>query len=354
MKALVTGANGLIGNNLVRTLIGEGVRVRAFVRPSSDTSLLRDLPVELVYGDVTEATGPLESASKGMDFIFHAAMYFTYAGKTREELETIALAGTANVIDAARSAGVRRVVVTSSSVVFGYSETPSVRDEKSGLANTARQTPYVAAKIQQDLHALALSREKNVDVVLVCPTITVGPYAKALGPSNGIIVAYLNDPWRFTYPGGCNIVSVTDVARGHWKAALNGIRGEHYILGSENMRWREIHKAIAELSGVKEPQFELNHLQSYMASTGDEVFSWLTGKVPLSTREQASMVGRYYWYADEKAAGLGYKPAPARTALAEAISWLAASPLISREVRTTLSLHPDVYRARRQLKQERA
>jgi len=346
MRALVTGANGLIGNNLVRVLLREGATVRAMVRPTSDLTYLRDLPVEIVYGDVTKKEDVVGVASN-MDFIFHTAMHFAYTGRSAEEMESTARSGTENILRAAEQAGVKRTVVTSSSVIFGYSESPKILDEQSSLAAGISQAPYVAAKILQDEHALSIGSKLGIDVVLVCPTISIGVYGHTLGPSNGMIVAYLNDPWRFTYPGGCNIVSVIDVAYGHLLAAQRGKAGEHYLLGSENLEWRGVHSLIGELSGVKGPQAELNHTLSYLASTADELMAWGGRRSPLSTRAQAAMVGRYYWYSHQKAAALGYSPRPARLALAEAISWLAASSHVSREVRTTLRLHPDVYLARR-------
>jgi dihydroflavonol-4-reductase len=257
------------------------------------------------------------------------------------------LNGTENVLRAASESGVKRAVVTSSSVVFGYSETRTVRSERSGLADAKDQAPYIAAKIKQDSHALDLAGRSGLEVVLACPAISVGAFGATLGPSNSIVLAYLNDPWRWTYPGGCNIVSVADVAYGHWLAAQTGLPGEHYILGSENLEWREIHGMIAELCGVPAPAFELNHSMSYLGAAAEEFRAWINGSPALVTRAQAEMVGRYYWYSHDKAAAIGYKPRTARTALAEAISWLAASPHMSREVRTTVRLHRDVYLQRR-------
>jgi dihydroflavonol-4-reductase len=354
MKALVTGANGLIGANLVRVLVNEGAQVRALVRTTSDLTNLKDLPIELIYGDVAVNDGTLVAATEGMDVVFHAAMHFSYTGRTAEELETTAISGTENVLRAARTSKVKRTVVTSSSVVFGYSHNRTVSNEQSGVADYTGQAPYVVAKSRQDLHALQSARQLDVELVLVCPTMSIGPYGRTLGPSNGMIVAYLNDPWRFTFPGGCNIVSVRDVAYGHLLAARHGAAGERYILGSENLEWREVHQLISELSGVQSPGSELNHTLAYLASTAEEIRAWFAHSPALSTRHQAGMVGRYYWYSHQKAAGLGYQPRSARSALAEAISWLAASQHISREVRTTMRLHPDVYAARRMRVPERS
>ena len=85
---------------------------------------------------------------------------------------------------------------------------------------------------------------------------------------------------------------------------------------------------------------------TFLAATAEELRATIGGRAPLSTREQAAMVGRYYWYSHAKAAALGYAPASARAALIETISWLAASPHISREVRAGMHLAADIYRFR--------
>ena len=369
LTALITGANGLIGANLARVLLAHGVRVRALVRPTSNLAALQGLPVERVFGDVTAGDGALLAAATGCDYVFHAAMPFTYAHTAA--LQTTALDGTTHVLRAARDAKVRRVVVTSSSVVFGYSSDRTVRDETCAVEAGRGESAYVRAKVAQDEHAIELAQQWGLDVVLVCPTMSVGPYATVLGPSHAVIVSYLSDPFRLTYPGGCNIVAAPDVAQGHWLAALHGTPGEHYLLGAENLEWATLHSLVADLCGVPRPQAQLNHTQAYLAATAQELLAWtqpspgtaraFVGARPraggplrptqrseaLNTRDQAAMLGRYYWYAHSKIAQLGYRPRTAYAALAGAVSALVAGPHITREVRATLRLHPDVYALRR-------
>jgi dihydroflavonol-4-reductase len=142
-----------------------------------------------------------------------------------------------------------------------------------------------------------------------------------------------------------------DVARGHILAANAGRAGERYFLGSENLEWSAIHRIISELCGIPGPNLSTNHTGAYLAATTAELQAWLTHRAPLTTRAQAKMVGRYYWYHHEKAAALGYTPMPAKQALAEAIAWLAASPHISQAVRVTLQLSREVHLARQNLTQ---
>jgi dihydroflavonol-4-reductase len=279
--------------------------------------------------------------------VFHTALPFAYTGQVEADLARIALDGTANVLNAAKATSVPRVVMTSSSIVFGYAGTGTVIDESEGLATAAGQPAYVDAKLRQDREAARIAGDLGVELVRVCPTMAVGAFGPRLGPSNGIVVQYLSDPLRMTYPGGCNIVAAVDVGIGHVLAAEFGRPGEHYVLGSENLTWTAIHEIVAELSGVDRPRVMLNRTTAYLAASTEELLARVGRRPPVTTRDQASMVGRYYWYSHERAAELGYTPVPARDALAAAIAWLASSRHISRETRTSMHLHPDVYAARR-------
>src|SRR5262249_41107846 len=147
-RTLVTGANGLIGCNVVRALLNAGYPVRAFVRSTSDISTLSDLPIEVFQGDVLDASS-VSTAAKECDVIYHCAALFSY-GSEFADLESVAVRGTVNVLQAARRRHVRRVVFTSSSVIFGYENRPRSRDELAGLSPEDEQEPYVTSKIRQE------------------------------------------------------------------------------------------------------------------------------------------------------------------------------------------------------------
>lgn len=344
MKALVAGAAGLIGSHIVRTLVDHGHEVTALLRPASNRAGLCGLPVNVLLADLLD--DELEPACAGHHVVFHAAAHFVYSGISRAALYDTAVKGTERLLLACARSGVPRVVLTSSSVVFGYSRNGVSIDETAAMPSDNAEPAYVAAKIAQHKCAQLLARQFALDVRFACPTMTLGPGGARLGPSNGLIVSYLTDPLRCTFPGGCNLVAVRDVADGHLLIAEHGEAGESYLLGSENLSWRQVHTMIAELAGVAPPRLELNHSLAYLAATADELRSAIAGHTALSTREQAGMLGRYYWYSHAKAAAVGYQPVPARDALIAAISWLAGSPHVSRETRTQMHLSHDVYRFR--------
>lgn len=351
MKSLVTGASGLIGGNIVRALLTDGHQVRCLVRSTSSQMTLEGLPVETVTGDVL-VREDISRAAHGCEVVFHAAAHFAYFGKTAEELRQTAVGGTTTVLQAAHDAGVRRVVLTSSSVVFGHSLEPVALDERSVLSSASGEPPYVAAKLEQDQLAREQARALGLSLVVACPTVSIGPVSPNLGPSNAIIVTYLRDPWRMTYAGGCNLVSARDVGRAHVALAEQGESGRHYLLGGENLYWHEIHRMISDLCGIRGPTGHATHAACLVAAAAEEAWARLAGRAPLTTREQARMVGRYYWYDDAKARALDIRMRPARTAMAEALAWLVASPHVPREERTQMTLGPEVYAARASLVKE--
>lgn len=353
MKALVTGASGLIGANLVRELLARSVAVRGLVREGSDLSALSGLDLELRRADIAFQPDAVTEAARDCELIFHTAMHFSYDPRRAVELDAAASHGTENVLRAAQTSGVRRVVLTSSSVVFGHSADGTSLDESAPSGAGEGDNAYVRAKVRQDRLALNLGEALGLDLILVCPTLSVGPFGSRLGPSNGHILAYLSDPFRLTYPGGCNVVSTADVAAGHWLAAVRGERGQRYILGGENLLWRDFHALVAELAGVDPPRAELNHSLSFLAATAEELRARATRREALSNRVQAAMVGRYYWYSHARAGRLGYRPRSARQSLAEALSWLVTSRHVGRELRAGLRLHDDVYAARYHAQPER-
>ncbi|AEE52755.1 NAD-dependent epimerase/dehydratase family protein [Haliscomenobacter hydrossis] len=344
MQVLVTGANGFIGCHLCQALHDKGYAVKALVRTTSDLRSLAKLEVDICYGDILQAE-TLEKAAQGCDFLFHVAGVFAYSGTPAHELINEAKRGIIHVLEAASKARVKRVILTSSSVTLGADAKKNIRDELS-TDTLDDATAYVMAKKMQESTAVEYAAQLGLDLVTVHPTLTVGGNDYGLTESNHAIVSYLQDPFKTTWIGGCNMVAVSDVAAGHILLAEKGKSGERYILGSENLEWAEVHKLISQLCGLPGPYLKAYHTSAYLGSIFHEALGFLTQQRPASTREQARMVGNYYWYSHEKAARLGYKPIPTKAALVKAISWLVASTHIPASVRASLQLSKEVFEYR--------
>ena len=177
---LVTGAGGFIGSHLVEALVREGRRVRAFVRYNGrgDAGQLRFLPaetrreVEVVFGDLRDANA-VQDAARGVDVLYHLGALigipYSYV-HPRETVETN-VTGTLNVLLAARERGVRRVVHTSTSEVYGTARSVPITEAHP----LQGQSPYSASKIGADMLAESFHRAFGLPVVTIRPFNTYGP-----------------------------------------------------------------------------------------------------------------------------------------------------------------------------------
>jgi dihydroflavonol-4-reductase len=340
MRALVTGATGLIGNHVVQVLISKGIRVRALVRSTSNLATL-PAKIEVVQGDILDQES-LHHAVKDCDTIFHAAGTFAYWGYDAQKFIEEAKTGMQNVVMAAVAANIQRIIFTSSSVTIGAVESPLELDE-SATGSFADAPAYIKAKVQQEETAFSLAKKYGIGIIALCPTLSIGGPDQHLTESNRMLVNYIKDPYKSTWIGGCNIVSASDVANAMVLLAEKGTPGERYLAGSDNLHWKEVHAMISELCGLPGPYFTAMRTSSYLVSAMEELWSALSNERPASTRSQAKMVGKYYWYNSQKLQDLGWQPVSSEQALVQALSWFVTSPHIAASQRASMHLHDKIY-----------
>ena len=343
MRVAVTGANGLLGAHVVRALLAAGHKPVAVVRERADLRGLTGVDTPLARAD-TRSRGDLMRAFDGAEVVVHCAAVYSYS-EDPARLERANVDGTRRVMEAASEAGVRRVVLTSSSVTCGSSAGPQQRDE-TGAIQDEWVPAYFRTKAAQEQVAADVAEARGLELVIACPTVVLGGPDWRLVPSNAVLVRYLLDPTRTTFPGGCNVVAVGDVARGHVLLAEHGTPGERYLLGGEDLGWRTLHTLVSELTGISGPHLTGSRSSAWLAASVAEGVARLTGTPSLATRDEARTVGRWYWYSSAKAAELGYTARPARATVAGALAWLVTSPQVPRLVRESLTLAQEVYDAR--------
>ncbi len=241
-KVLVTGAGGFIASHLVEQLVGEGAQVRVFTRYNSrnDVGMLRWVPssifsqLEIVQGDLRDVEA-VRAAVRGVDTVFHlgALIAIPYSYINPREVIDVNIMGTVNILMAARDFGVRRVIHTSTSEVYGTARYVPI-DEAHPLQG---QSPYSASKISADKIAESFYRSFEVPVATLRPFNTYGPRQSARAVIPTIITQALTrdevklgslDPSRdFTF--------VTDTAKGFLRIAeADNVLGEEINLGNDN------------------------------------------------------------------------------------------------------------------------
>jgi dihydroflavonol-4-reductase len=348
MRVLVTGATGLLGFQVCRAAADDGHDVVALVRDRRSPLAARLAAyrpdgggrVTLARGDLTD-DGSLHRAAAGAEGLVHCAALYAFGAPRADAVARTNMDGTRAVLEAAAHAGVRRVVVTSSSVTCGSSLVPEPRTEADRLG--IEPTPaYYRSKVDQERVALEVGTDRGIEVVLALPTVVLGGPYSSLAPSNAVLLRYLLDPTRSTYPGGANVVDARDAAAGHLLLLAKGTSGERYLLGGQDLTWRSLHRHVAELTGLPGPFLEVNAALAGAVSAAAEAWAGLTGGTPLSTAEEAATVGRYYWYSHDRAAALGYAPRLGRETVASGVAWLLAGDAVPRWVREALHVSEEV------------
>ncbi len=249
MKVLVTGATGFIGSNVLKRLVENGHNVVALVRETSNLDAFGDHvdDVELRYGDITDKASVYEAA-KGVRQIYHCAGMARLGPGREDKLNCINIEGTTNVLDAAMENDVEKVVYTSSVSAVGITGTkqPANELQKWNLGDLNIhyfKTKYLA---EQEVHKAV---GKGLDCVIVNPSYVFGP-----GDINFNAGRLIRDLYHRRIPfypvGGVCVVDIDIVVDGHLAAMEKGRTGERYILGGENITYKQVFDVICRVVGV--------------------------------------------------------------------------------------------------------
>ncbi len=322
MKALVTGASGFVGAAIVRALLGRGWSVRGLLRSSSNRRNLRDLPVDIVFGDLADGAS-LERALAGCDALFHAAADYRLGALDPHRLYQTNVEGTRAILQAAQRARVERIVYTSSVATIGLPPDGTPGDEATPVGLQDMIGHYKRSKFLAEQVAREWARSE-AHVVIVNPSTPVGPGDVKPTPTGQILVDAARGRTPAYVDTGLNVAHVDDVAEGHLLALERGRPGEHYILGGENLSLRDILTAIAELVGRKPPRIRLPHSLVLPLAHVAEAYSRVSGRPTRITVEGVRMSRKRMFFSSAKAVReLGYRWRPPRDALADAVRWFA-------------------------------
>jgi dihydroflavonol-4-reductase len=261
MRVMVTGGTGFVGWAVVRTLL-RGVLCReveevvCLVRPSSDVSRLNDRRIRLVRGDLNDAAS-LERAMAGCDQVYHVAAFYSTHPGDEARMMRVNVEGTANVLRAARTTGVRRVVHTSTIGTIGRPANGALPCEADQIVDLSRASAYARSKIKAEGLALEAARQ-GLPVVVVNPCAPVGIGDIAPSSTGQRLIAYMRGEAPSFLAGGINFCSVEDIAAGHLLAAERGRIGQRYILGhmAGNLQRDDFYALMQCITGLAPPSVE--------------------------------------------------------------------------------------------------
>lgn len=325
--ALVTGANGHLGNNLVRLLINKGIPVRASVRNIKNKEPFVGLNCEVVQSDISDKQS-LVNALQGVEtFYAVGAVFKLWAKDPKKEIYDVNINGTKNIVEAAVEASVKRIVYVSSIAALNYSTLPT---KESYGQNPDRRDMYYNSKNDGEKLAFELAKKHNIELVAVLPSAMIGNTAFApLSVSYNIINLILKKEIPVETKINLNWIDVKDVAEGCYLAATKGKNGERYILANE--KCTSI-KATTQIAQELFPELKIKLPVAvpkpilFIISWFMEIGSKISGKAPLlSTKDIAMFSGLQQDFDITKArTELGFNPKNSKQAITEAMKYLKA------------------------------
>jgi len=317
---LVTGGCGFVGSMLVDELcqqVAQRVRVLDVRAPAT---AFPD-QVDFLHGSIVDDT-VLSQAMQGCKLVYHVAAIPDLWLADKKQFHLVNTVGTQKVLAAAAQAKVEKLVYTSTeSIVVGTSRREGNADEASAVALQDMPGPYCHSKFLAE-QAAREAADKGLPVVIVNPTLPIGPGDERLTPPSRMLLGYLNGDYGAYLNSAFNLIHVRDVARGHILAAEHGRIGERYMLAGENLTLRELLAMLQELTGRKMPRAQVPWLLAYgFAAVSEFVADHITHKPPTAPLTGVRLARRPMFFDNQKACReLGLEPEPVRTALQEAIA----------------------------------
>lgn len=244
-RVFLTGASGFIGGRLAERLVARGDEVVGLARSDEGAAKVAVWGATPVRGDVLDPAS-LETGMAGCDAVFHVAGVNSHCPKDPERLMRVNVEGPQNMIRAAGTTGIRRLVLTSSAASLGETEgTVGTEDcpHRGSYLSTYDRSKHVGERA-----AFAAGREAGVEVVAVNPSSVQGP-----GRSSGngaLVIALLNGKLRAFVRTDVSLVDIDDCVEGHLLAAERGAPGARYVLNGGTITSDEALEIVTALSGI--------------------------------------------------------------------------------------------------------
>jgi dihydroflavonol-4-reductase len=317
---LVTGATGHVGNTLVRELLAQGKNVRALVLPGEDTRALKGLDVEQVSGDVLHPE-TLALAFAGVDVVYHLAGIISIMPGSDALMRRVNVEGTQNVLAAARQAGVRRLVYTSSIHALQRPPLGVVIDERLPFDPLNPAGEYDRTKAEATL-AVQQAVQAGLDAVIVCPTGIVGPHDYRDSELGTVVRGWMRQRLALLTDGVFDWVDVRDIARGHILACEKGRCGETYILGGERVSLAHLWVLVRETAGIYSQTVIIPFRLAVLAARAAAVWYRLTRTRGRFTPYSLETVNSNSDISIAKARReLGYAPRPIAETIRDTVLW---------------------------------
>ena len=327
MKIAVTGGAGLLGGNLIRTLLESGHSVRALIR--SSTAGIEGLDVEIYRGDVRNPDD-LNGCFQGMGAVFHCAAVVSIQGNVGGLVEEINIGGPRNVVAACLGQSVEKLVHFSS--VHALDPNPHdepITETRALCGDDSHHPAYARSKANGEREILA-GVAQGLDACILNPSGMIGPYDHVPSPLGEALVQMYKRSLPGLVNGGYNWVDVRDVVNSALVAMEKGRAGERYLVTGRSTSVRELAEAAEAVTGKKPPVFTSPLWLARLSAPVMEAIAVILKKPPIYTRESIQVLSDNDDFDISKARQeLGHDPRPLHESLRDAYAWFEQANMLT-------------------------
>lgn len=294
----ITGANGLLGNFIVRRFLAENLSVVALKRQHSDTGFLTDLSAKLEWrdADVTNSL-TLADALKGADTVIHAAAIVSFDPRRKEKIFETNVIGTQHVVNACLDLGVKRLLLVSSVAALGRNKLQVEINEENKWVDSDLNSDYAKSKYLAELEVYR-GKEEGLTISIVNPSVILAP-ANA-DKSSAQLFKYVASGKKFYSDAVINYVDARDVADLIFRIYTNPSAGEKFIANAGSIEMKELLLRIAIRLNKKAPSIKINQKLIGLAARLEELRCRITGQEALISRQSVKMSAEKFFYQNSK------------------------------------------------------
>ena len=280
---LVTGGAGLLGKELITQLLLQGKQVRAIYNNTKLADFHND-NLQQMQCNILDVVS-LEEAMKAVEYVYHCAAIVSFNPKRKQEMFKINIEGTANVVNAALDAGIKKMVYVSSVAALGRIRENELINETMNWTEETSNSAYGQSKYLAEMQVWRGIGE-GLDAVMVNPVIILGAGDWNSGSSQIFKTAYNEFPWYTD--GSTGFTDVRDVVKAMIELMNSDITTERFIISAENRTYADVFNLMAKAFGKKTPHKKVTPLLAKIVWRLEAIKSFFTGKDPLLTKETAA------------------------------------------------------------------
>ena len=323
---IITGANGFLGNNLVRKLSeNKENEIRALVRSEKNNKTLLGLNCHIFYGDVTkkETLEEIFNVPENVEtVVIHCAAVVYIKSKYSPIVYDVNVNGTKNIVEKVLAKNAKLIYVSSVHAITEKENNQTIT-EITNFDPTKVKGEYAKTKAETSKYILEMVAKKNLNACIVHPSGIIGPYDYGNSHLTELINKISNEKLFAIVKGGYDFVDVRDVADGIISACSNGKKGECYILSNKYFSIKQLADIVCEVKNIKKIKLVLPLWLAKLVAPIYELYYNIKKQTPLFTKYSLYTISSNSKFSNAKAKKiLGYKTRNMYETINDTVKWL--------------------------------